>query len=321
MRKRWLFVVLTLPAYTLCSSLQADSPSPPGTRGNLVVTVEYVGSGTDRPSSGIMNLTWSVKDTFVISGYVEAEKALSVPVLHAMDSSQVAAIENASSEASTAAAGAEPMMSKMEKIADMCGDDDACLQRETMKMMGSMNMSEIAAAGESAKQATTAAQKAVPKGGRYQTFSGGVQTGTFEVDETAHEAYFDAACSTRNESTCSIDTTVKGSGTVRSHDGNPELHGFIAVELDYEAGTALLSFRGLGAGDANQTVKSGSPDRKSGTSQVARYTQPEGAGQNIVPGTCTAGCASASGESTVEAHDFLLRKPVTYKITWEFTRS
>jgi hypothetical protein len=298
----------------------ALAPSAAGAPATLVVTYELVGSGVDRPPSGEKNVTWTFNNRFVVTTKMKAVKAQGVPSLHQIDAKKQAELDGAQSAAAKAAKDAEPMMAQAERIFEKCGDDEACIERETMKMAGSMDMDAAMKAGQSTAKAGEAATRAAANDGRYQSFGDGAQSGTYSIDETAHEAYFDAACSPKNEATCSIDTTVKGSGAMTAPGGKATTTPTAVIEVDYAAGTAILMLTMPGVGKATETVKSGSPDRASGVSTVERWSLPPGMGKTTLQGKCAAGCATATGEYVTEVDSPLLRKPTKYKISWKFTR-
>jgi len=303
-------------AITGIALAQAPAEAP----ATLVVTVELKSAGLQRPKSGEKNVTWTVAHTFTTTTKLKADKAQGSPLLHKPNPGQQAANEKAAKAAEKAASDAAPLMAQAEKIFEKCGDDEACIERETLKLAGSLDKEKAAAAGKSAAEAGEAADKAVPKGVRYQNFRRGASTGVYRIDEAAHEAYFDAACSPRNEASCSIDTVVKGDGAIETHDGKTAMPAAAWIEVDYEAGTAIVTLTGFGIGKATKAVKSGSPERPSGVSEVKRTSLPEGIGSPVLEGKCTAGCASASGTFTKETVEPLLRQPATLTISWKFTQ-
>lgn len=298
----------------------ALAPSPAGAPATLVVTYELVGSGVDRPPSGEKNVTWAFNNKFVVTTKLKAVKAQGVPSLHKIDAKKQAELGAAQSAGAKAAKDAEPLMADAMKIFEKCGDDEACIERETMKMTGAMDMDAAKKAGQSTAAAGEAAARATDNDGRYQSFGDGTQSGTYSIDETAHEAYFDAACSTKNEASCSIDTTVKGSGAITAPGGAATTTPTAVIEVDYAAGTAILMLTLPGVGRATQTVKSGSPDRASGVTTVERWSLPPGMGKTTLEGACAAGCATASGSFEKMVDSPLLKVPTKYKISWKFTR-
>ena len=304
----------------LVSAAGAQGPAPKDAPATLVITYELKSSGVERPASGERNVTWTVAHKFVATAKLKAEKPQGAPSLHQADPAQKAAIKDASKAAEKSAGDSSALMAQAEKIFEKCGDDEACIERETLKMAGSLDMDAAAAAGESAKAAGEAAKKAAPTGGRYQNFGRGTVSGTYTIDEIAHEAYFDAACSTKNEATCSIDTVARGAGPMTDGEGKTALPPTAGIEVDYEAGTAMIVLTGAGFGKAQQIVKSGSPDRASGEREIRRFSVPDGFGRKFLSGKCSAGCASASGTFTMETVEPLLRRPATLTVTWKFTR-
>ncbi len=315
---RHLTPALAAGACILSTSALAQTPADaPAT---LVVTVELKSTGVQRPKSGEKNVTWTVAHTFTTTTKLKADKAQGSPQLHKPNPGQQAANERAAKAAEKAASDAEPLMAQAEKIFEKCGDDEACIERETLKLAGSLDKEKTAAAGKSAAEAAEAADKAVPKGTRYQNFRRGAATGVYKIDEVAHEAYFDAACSTRNEASCSIDTVVRGEGALESSDGKTALPAAAWIEVDHQTGTAIVMLTGFGIGKATKTVKSGAPERPSGSSEVKRTSLPEGFGSPMLEGKCSAGCATASGSFTKETIEPLLRQPATLTISWKFTQ-
>src|SRR5262249_32956804 len=158
-------------------------------------TYTLTGGGTDRPESHEREVIWSVNDRYQVKAEMIAEKPSGFGGMHKPDAQETASMEQRQAAAAAGAQNMQGMMEMAQKIMEKCGDDEACMQAETMKMSQQIdpNAPELQ---EAKKNMAVATQM---PGDRYQIFSTGQQTGTYTIAEKAHEAYFDAACSLRNQ--------------------------------------------------------------------------------------------------------------------------
>lgn len=285
-----------------------------GSTGTLTVVYEISGTGVERPASKEKNVTWTVKNKFEVSGKLTAKEATGFPALLAKDAAGAAADDKRMAAATQASKDMAPMMDQAAKIMEQCGDDEDCMMKAAMKMAQGVDMNS--AQMKSAK-ANIGAASVIP-GPRYQIFEGKSVTGTFTIDEQAHEAYFDAACSFKNEATCAVDTTVKGKGPLLDHNGKPTIENLLMGEIDHQAGdlVLLLPMPGFAKATKTATTQKGGPQ----VSEVRRAVSWQG-GMDKVRLTAKCGaCKSASGEIVRDIPDELLGRQAKIKISWTFTR-
>lgn len=306
--------LVSAAALAMLSTASAQAPaSKAKSNATLTVVYEFTSSGVDRPKSNEKNVTWTVKNCFETTQTLTAEKPSGFGSLHKADAATQAREADRQATAESAAKDMAPMMAQAEKIMQLCGDDEQCLMRESMKMSQMVDPAKAASAKAKIDKAT------VMPADRYQIFSMGNATGTFTVDEVSHEAYFDAACSFKNEATCAIDKTVKGSGKLDDGSGKTTFQGASMGELDMQTGDLILTFPFSGIAKATKTVESKSNTQKPGTEQVIRSFNIPNTQDIRLTAKCGA-CKTATGTYTTEISDQLLGRKGTLKMTWTFKR-
>lgn len=291
------------------------APSPENATATLIVTFELTGGGEDLPPSQERHVTWKVADRFTVTATMTAAKPGGFPSMHPLDAEEQAREAERLAAVDSAATSMQSMMEQAQKIAELCGDDEACIQAEVMKMSQGVDMSspEMQAA-----QADIAAASAMP-GVRYQMFTPGTQTGSFAVEESARAAYFDAACSLATEARCAVETVVRGEGATGFGDGATEVPTGAMAELDLKAGSLRLRLTVPGLATAEKTVSSANPEVESGTTETVRSVSLDKMPDGPIEVSCGA-CRTASGSFEREMSDQLLGYPAKLVVTWSFTR-
>jgi hypothetical protein len=279
----------------------------------LVVVYEFTGSGVEKPSSKEKHVNWDIKDRYELKTNMSAKKPSGFGALHKADAATQARESDRQKNAESAAKDMAPMMAGAEQIMAKCGEDEQCLMRESMKLAQGMDPAKAA----SAKSKIAAAS--VMPADRYQLFESSTATGTYTIDERSYEAYFDAACSFKNEATCAINKTVKGSGALTDGDGKTTMKGMVIGELDLQAGSLIMTFPLPGAAKATKTITSASKDQKSGTEAVTYFLSVPNTQDIKLTANCGA-CKTAEGSFTKELDDKLLGRKGTLKVSWKFTR-
>jgi len=155
---------------------------------------------------------------------------------------------------------------------------------------------------------------------RYQIFMPVTQQATFSVKESAHEAYYDAACSPATEASCAFDTAVSGSGDTTDASGATVFPTGASAEIDYQAGSLLLNMTMPGIAKVKTTVTSRSPHVATGTTDGIRLIKHGYVADVPIQVSCGA-CQAASGAFEQEVSDELLRRPAKLVVTWKFSRS
>ena len=291
------------------------APSPENATATLTMNFELIGGGEDLPESHERHVTWKVADRFTVTATMTAAKPGGFATMHPPDAGEQAREAERLAAVNSAGTNMQSMMEQAQKIAELCGDDEACMQAEVLKMSQGVDMSspEMQAA-----QADIAAASAMP-GARYQMFMPGTQTGTFAVEESARAAYFDAACSLDTEARCVSETVVRGEGATGFGDGATEVPTGAMAELDLEAGSLMLSLTAPGFATAEKTVTSADPEVESGTTETVRSVSLDDMPDGPIEVSCGA-CRTASGSFEREVDDQLLGYPAKLVVTWSFTR-
>ncbi|MFT3722820.1 MAG: hypothetical protein QM773_04465 [Hyphomonadaceae bacterium] len=306
----------SVAALSLASNAYAQAaPSAAKSSASLTVVYEFTGTGVEKPKSNERHVTWTVTDRYDLKASLTAQKPSGFPSMHKMDAAAEAREADRAKAAQQAQKDMTPMMDQAAKIVAQCGEDEACITRETMKMAQGINVNSPQM--QSAK--TNIGKASVVPADRYQIFQPGTASGTFAIDEKAYEAYFDAACSLKTEATCAINTTVKGAGKLADANGKTTMPSSVMGELDLQEGSLILTFPFLGIAKATKTTDSKSPDRKSGTEEVIRAVSVPNTEKLQLTAKCGA-CKTAEGTYTTELNDQLLGRKGTLKVTWKFTR-
>ncbi len=293
----------------------ADPFSPAKSKAMLTVTYTLTGGGTDRPASHEREVIWSVEDRYEVKATLIAEKPAGFGGLHKPDAAETASMQQRQAAAEAGAQNMQGMMEMAQKIMEKCGEDEACITQETMKMSQQIdpNDPKLKAAKQNMETAS-----AMPDD-RYQLFSAGPQSGNFKVNEKAHEAYFDAACSMKNQAPCAFDTAVSGAGKLTDPEGNTSFTFGVMAEVDTQSGSLVFTMPVPGFAKVKKTITSQSKEVKTGSFEAMRTLKPGEVGSEQITVSCGA-CKSASGSVTREVEDGLLGRPAKLVIDWKFTR-
>ena len=188
--------------------------------------------------------------------------------MHEMEAGQKADLKNKQEKAQSAQEKMAPVQADIEKIMAKCGEDEACLEREIQKYGMSNSDSAKMNTARSADKDIAVASNQGPA--RYQLWTAASQKGTYSIEETRHDVVADPACGASLH--CTTDENAKGAGEIplppgakASASGHP---GVSMAEID--AGGKMLAIVlpvPLSPLPYTKTVKSNSPDRKSGTFQ------------------------------------------------------
>ena len=312
-RGRAAFCGLTAAIFLISPAL-ADAFSPPQSKATLTITYRLTGEGVDRPDSHERDVTWSVDDRYTVQVVFIAQPPMSYGSLHKLDAGESANLAGRQAAAQAAAGNMQGMMEQAQAIMEKCGDDEACIQQETIKMSQQIdpNSAELQAAKQNMEQASIQSEM------RYQAFASGPQSGTYQIVERAHEAYFDAACSLRNETPCAYETSIQGAGKLLDGDGNTTFTFTDSAEVDTKTGSFILGLPSLGFAKATKTVQSKNPQIKTGKfDEIRRLMNDPWVG--LVEVSCGE-CRTASGTITRDVSDELLGRPAKLVIDWKFAR-
>jgi hypothetical protein len=296
----------------------AEAPVPTAETGvaTLTLTFELKGTGVDRPASHEKNVTWTVENRYTVTATMTAQKPSAFGAMHKPDAAEQAREAERATAANQAASDMQSMMQQAEQIMQLCGEDEACITRETMKM--SQGIDPNSQQMQSAR--SNIAKASVMPDVRYQIFAPVTQQGTFSVKESAHEAYYDAACSPATEASCAFDTEVSGAGDITDGSGGTVFQTGASAEIDYQAGSLLLNMTMPGIATVKKTVTSRSPHVTTGTTEEIRLIKHGDVADVPIQVSCGT-CQTASGSFERDVSDELLGRPAKLVVTWSFKRS
>ncbi len=308
--------VAALCAFASAATAETAVPSPENGTATLTVTFELKGAGVDRPASQEKNVTWTVENRYSVTAKMSAQKPSGFATYHKPDAAEQAREAGRAAAVTQAATDMSSMMEQAEKIMALCGDNEDCITRESMKMAQGVDM---ASPEMQSAQASIAAASVMPEL-RYQAFHPVTQTATFAVKEAAYEAYYDAACSPATEASCAIDTAVSGEGKTTDGGTATEFPTAASAEIDYQRGTLILFLTVPGLAKVQKTVASKAPQVATGTTEERRMIRLGDVGEAPLEISCGA-CMAASGSFERDVPDELLRRPAKLVVTWSFKRS
>ncbi len=320
MSRRFGGVLTCAAAAALCLVSTQSGAEVPATPANgiatVTVTYELKGAGVERPASNERNVTWTLENRYTVTATLTAQKPAGFAAMHKPDAAEQAREAGRMAAATQAAGDMQSMMAQVEQIMKICGDDEACITRESVKMSQGIDMN---APEMQSAQANIAKVSAMPDA-RYQIFQAAMQQGSFAIKENAHEAYFDAACSFATEERCAYDTAVSGTGDLTDPSG-AKLSGTIAsAEIDYQTGSLLLTLPFPGLAKVTKTVTSRNPQIKTGSTEAVRMLRFDDVAKEPVQASC-GDCRTASGSFERDVPDQLLGRPAKLVVSWTFSRS
>jgi len=302
----------------MASAAWAAPGSPKDSEAKLTVVFEFKGGGEDLPQSKERHVTWSLTERYETTSTLKASVLSPAGGLHKADAKTVADMAGRQAAAESAQKNMQPMMDQAQAIMAKCGDDQACMQRETMKMAQALQANP---AQQQKNQAAKSAmdKAAAPVAQRFQMFQGGKQATTYKIDGKAREAYFDAACGLKTEERCAYETVIKGAGAAGDEKGNP-LPSTGYAEIDYETGSLMLTLPNPGVLKVSKTVTSANNKQiKTGTTEQTRSAFNASVFKDAIEVKCGE-CKAANGKVTKEINDQFLGRKGTLTATWTFTR-
>lgn len=220
----------------------ADAFAPAGAKATLTVDYVYESAGKKRSEGMYDPYEWRVKRTVNLVADLAAQPATAMPTLQALDASQNAALKDKSRKAQGVATQMEPMMADVQKIMAKCGENEACITRESQKLGEAMRGTPKMDAAMNAKKDMQALS--TPDASRYQAWHATAQRGSYLIDETAHVSIPDPDCASRPRQRCTRDEVRKGSGEVplppEAKKNRGAAAGLSAVEVDSGKNTLTL---------------------------------------------------------------------------------
>ena len=289
-------------------------PSAPKSEATLTAVYEVTGAGTWKSQDRVLEREWRVADRYTLTARMQARAASGFPALHGMDAQQQATEGQRNTAANRAAQTMAPMMDDAMKIAELCGEDEACLMREAMKMAEGVDMNSAAIRGARADIATASQ---VPDG-RYQLFEPLTVSGRFEIDESLKEADRDPICRSRPAATCHRQVTLQQSGDI-TLEGETQPKGGSIVEADLEAGSLRFALPLPYPVAVRETVVSDKPDTFSGEREAYRFLTDQRL-DLYISHACGDGCRAARGSRTYTIVDQISGEPAELRVSWRFQR-
>jgi hypothetical protein len=203
---RWQVTVMTLCA--LGSNAAAQSLAPSGAKGTL--TVEYVYDHSGQAIGKERQERWRIKRSVQIEAQVVADKPASVPTMQPLDAQQTGKIDQQRAQVDKLAQQMAPTMAGVQALLAKCGDNEACIERETAKLgFGMAGTQDLAAAQAQGRQISALMQQDAPK---VQLWRAVAQRGRYSIDETLQRKVVDPLCHKMPGLLCTHDTVRKGGG-------------------------------------------------------------------------------------------------------------
>ncbi len=304
-------------AQAAAGGAQTVAAVPVKAAGTLDVTYEFTSTGKRGPSDDqvLVSKVWNVKRTVTMSVRLSSDKPSGFPQLTQLTGARADQEKGRQAKVIKAGNDMAPMMASAEAILKKCGEDEACLAAEAMKMGAAMNPNDAAKAKKSVDAAT-----AMPDA-TFQAWRGTGSTTTFSVTESRTVRDKDPICMTLAGATCTTTTTASGSGPLVLPSGGKDASAsglpIAEVDLATSAITFVLPLPPAPL-SVSQTTKTDRPEgegRGSGTARVMRKIMP-----SVEPITvpCAAGCRSYSGTKSVAMIDDLSGEAGTVVVTWTF---
>jgi len=201
-----------------------------GATATLSVDYRFVAQGRKEDKYDLHE--WLVRRGADVVAELVAAKPQPLPGLHPPEAQQMARLQQQQVQAQKTATQMAPMMADVQAIVARCGDDEKCIERETMKLgaglSGTQRLDDTLKAG----QQTAAAMQ--PGADRYQRWQAKTQKGSYTLDESWHVVHADPICMSLPKARCTHDMTRKGSGEF-APSGSPA-----QVEFDLQAGTMIV---------------------------------------------------------------------------------
>jgi hypothetical protein len=198
-----------------------------------VLSVEYVYTSHGRKADKYDSHEWRVKRSVSMSSELAAEAPAALPRLQAPDAQQMARIDQQRAQAEKMSRQMAPAMAGVEALLAKCGEDEACIEREAVKMGNAM-------AGQKQTREllkTGAETNAVMQPGalRYQAWQSTSLSGSYQIEEQQTFVTADPLCMERPGSRCHREVRRSGAGAVPPPPADTRKQaaaGFAAAEFD-----------------------------------------------------------------------------------------
>ncbi|HEY1127963.1 MAG TPA: hypothetical protein VGF12_01045 [Roseateles sp.] len=188
----------------------ADGFAPPGAKATL--DVEYLYESAGRKQDRIDLHEWRVRRVARLTAELLPRPPTPLPTMQPLDASQTAELNAQAAQGQAAAGKLAPLMASAEQIMARCGDDEACITRETMKLGGAMSGTASVNQAMSAGKDVEALSR--PGSPRYQAWQAAGQKGDYAIDERAHIVHGDPICMSLPRARCTRDEVRQGAGAI-----------------------------------------------------------------------------------------------------------
>ncbi|ODV09646.1 MAG: hypothetical protein ABT20_10250 [Rubrivivax sp. SCN 70-15] len=229
----------------LCLAASASSVSPAraadgfAARGAMAaLTVEYVYESAGKKQDRIDLHEWRVRRMARLTADLVAQAPTPLPTMQPLDAGQTADLNAKAAKGQAAAAPMAPLMAGAEQIMARCGDDEACVTRETMKLGSSMSGTPSLNQAMRAGQEIEAMSR--PGAPRYQAWRAIGQKGDYAIDERVHIVHGDPICMSLPRARCTRDESRQGAGAIPPPPDASRSTGVAAFELDRAKNTLTL---------------------------------------------------------------------------------
>jgi hypothetical protein len=287
----------------------AQSFAAKGAKATLSVTYQYASTGSNADKYDPSE--WRVSRTMTMVVPMSADSGQAFSQMRALDAGQTAAIGKKQAKTAAIHKKMEPTMADMMKIAETCGEDEACVEKAIVAYGATMDPSVV----KGVKGEVDEVMKV--DGPRYQFWNGLSQTGTYAIDEAYRAKTSDPLCSGKPNHQCSREETRKGGGALPKF---AELNGGSLARLEFDTVkkeiliTLPVAFPAL---DYAQQVKSDFPDEKSGGSKGVLRTFPGNLPQ--ITAAAAVDARNASGTQTIKVAG-TGGEAGTLTVKWQFVR-
>ncbi len=239
-----LLCVPLLLGIALPGAHAADSFAPVGAKATLSVDYIYESAGKKQDKYDLHE--WKVSRTASAVSELVAQAPQPLPSMQKLDAQQAADLNAKQAKAQSAAAKMAPMMDSVEKIVAKCGDDEACITRETQKLGFGMPGTPQMGQAMSAKTDIEAASKQGAP--RYQVWQATTLKGRYTIEESTHIVHADPICVSLPKQRCTRDEMRKGGGDLplppQATKDPRALAGNSSFEIDLMKNTITLALPG-----------------------------------------------------------------------------
>jgi len=205
------------------ATAQAQLLVPQGAKGTLKVEYLYTADGKKGTENAGNIEEWKVRRVINITANYVAEPPQVIGTLHKPDATQQAAMDKQRTDVQAFAKKMEPTVNDMMKIAERCGESEACIEKAIAEYGNTMDASQIKA------DKKTADALVRPGESRYQRWRMLAMNGTYAIDELTSLQVFEMTC-TRTK-VCKRTVTTKGSGAV-PQPTTGSVEGVSMIEVD-----------------------------------------------------------------------------------------